>query len=160
MFFSGNYGVNRELPILTRNNKLVFYRDSSKFVFENVGITVGITITPELLSRHVVSMSYSQQSIDTGILRKNQDYYLDSRSTQRYLVLNYSFSHDTRDMRPYPLKGHLASIGVTKAGLLPSDDVNALIASVRWAQFGQITKKLSYETVAKVRTALIRGQQP
>lgn len=160
IFFSGNYGVNRELPILTRNNKLIFYRDTSKFVFENVGATVGMTITPGLLSRHVISMSYSQQAIDTGILRKNQDYYLDNRAQQRYFVLNYSFSHDTRDMRPYPLKGHLASVGVVKAGFLPSDDVNALIVSAKWAQFGRITKKLSYETVAKVRTALIRGQQP
>ena len=160
MFFSGNYGVNRELAVLTKDNKLVFHRDSTKFVFQNVGLTVGMTITPELLSRHVIAMSYSQQSVDTGIVNRNQDYYLENRATQRYLLLSYSFSHDTRDMRPYPLKGHLASINLIKSGLLPTDDVNALVASIRWSQFGRITKKLTYETVAKVRTALIRGQQP
>lgn len=160
LFGSSNYGVNRELAVLTKGNKLIFYKNDEKFVFQNFGVTLGMTVTPGLLTRHVISASFSQQSIDTAIVNRNQDYYLDKRFNQRYLALNYSFSHDTRDMRPYPLKGHLANFGLSKVGLLKSDDVNALTASFKWAQFGKITKKLSFETVAKVRTALIRGQQP
>jgi hypothetical protein len=75
-------------------------------------------------------------------------------------LLNYNFSHDTRDMRPYPLKGHLFSVAISKSGLFKSDDVNALTASVRWAQFGKIAPKLSYESVAKFRASLIGGEQP
>jgi Omp85 superfamily domain len=160
LFGSSNYGVNRELGVLTKGNKLIFYKNDDKFVFQNFGITMGMTITPGLLTRHVISASFSQQNVDTAIVNRNQDYYLDNRFNQRYFALNYSFSHDTRDMRPYPLKGHLASFGLSKAGLLKSDDVNALTATLKWAQFGTITKKWSFETVAKVRTALIRGQQP
>lgn len=160
LFTSGNYGVNRELAVLTEGNKLVFYRNNDTYVFRNFGLTVGMTITPGLLSRHVIAASFSEQTVDTAIVNRNQDYYVDSRVNQRYFALSYSFSHDTRDMRPYPLKGHLASIGISKAGLLPTDNVNALNVSMRWAQFGKISKKLSYETVAKVKTALIRGPQP
>lgn len=160
LFTSGNYGVNRELAVLTQGNKLVFYKNNDAYVFRNLGLTVGMTLTPGLLSRHVIAASFSEQSVDTAIINRNQDYYVDSRVNQRYFIVSYSFSHDTRDMRPYPLKGHLASISVSKAGLLPTDDVNALNVNVRWSQFGKISKKLSYETVAKVKTALIRGAQP
>jgi hypothetical protein len=160
LFISSNYGVNRELAVRTENNKLVFYRNTEKSIFQNVGLTVGATITPGLLSRHVVALSYSQQSIDTAVINRNQDYFLESRSQQRYLILNYSFSHDTRDMRPYPLKGHLASVTLTKSGLLKSDDVNSLTANMRWAQFGKIAPRLSYESVAKIRLGLIKGAQP
>jgi outer membrane protein assembly factor BamA len=160
LFFGGNYGVNRELAVATIGNKLSFFRNSEKHIYENLGITVGATITPGLLTRHVVSLSYSEQSVDTSVVNRNQDYYLDNRKTQRYLLLNYSYSHDTRDMRPYPLKGHLAAITASKSGLLPSDDVNLLNVSARWAQFGKITPRLSYETVAKARVAVIGGEQP
>jgi outer membrane protein assembly factor BamA len=160
LFFSGNYGVNRELAVFTENNKLVFYKDSEKSIYQNVGFTVGATITPGLLSRHVVSLSYSQQSIDTAVLHRNEGYYLENRTQQRYFVLGYNFSHDTRDMRPYPLKGHLASVSLLKSGLLPTDDVNALQVNVRWSQFGKIAPKLSYETVAKTRFSLLNGDQP
>jgi outer membrane protein assembly factor BamA len=160
LFFSNNYGVNRELAVETKGNKLVFYKNTEKSIYQNIGITVGATITPGLLSRHVVALSYSQQSIDTAIVSRNQDYYLENRSKQRYLILNYSYSHDTRDMRPYPLKGHLASLTLAKSGLLPSDDVNSLTANIRWAQFGKIAPRLSYESVAKARFELINGAQP
>jgi outer membrane protein assembly factor BamA len=160
LFFSGNYGVNREIAVKTDSNKLVFYKNSEKHISQNAGITVGATITPGLLSRHVVALSYSEQEIDTAVVNRNQDYYLDSRNKQHYFLLNYNFSHDTRDMRPYPLKGHLFSIGISKSGLLKSDDVNALTVSVRWAQFGKIAPRLSYESVAKFRAALIEGEQP
>jgi outer membrane protein assembly factor BamA len=160
LFFSGNYGVNRELAVFTQNNKLSFYKDPDKPVYKNVGLTVGATITPGLLSRHVVSFSYSQQEIDTAIVHRNQDYYLENRTQQRYLLLNYSYSHDTRDMKPYPLKGHLATIALSKSGLLKSDDVNSLQAGFRWAQFGKILPRLSYESVAKMRVDLIRSEQP
>jgi outer membrane protein assembly factor BamA len=160
LFFSGNYGVNRELAVSTDNNKLVFYKNQDKSIFQNIGITVGMTITPGLLSRHVVALSYSQQSIDTAVFNRNQDYYLENRTQQRYWLLNYSYSHDTRDIRPYPLKGHLASLSLLKSGLLKTDDVNALVANVRWSQFGKIAPKLSYETVAKARFSLIEGELP
>jgi outer membrane protein assembly factor BamA len=160
LFFSGNYGVNRELAVFTEKNKLVFYKNPDKSIYQNIGITVGATITPGLLNRHVVSLSYSQQSIDTAVVNRNQDYYLENRNQQRYFLLGYSFSNDTRDMRPYPLKGHLASVNILKSGLLPSDDVNALQVNLRWSQFGKIAPRLSYETVAKTRFSLIQGNQP
>ncbi len=160
LFFSGNYGVNRELAVFTENNKLVFYKNTEKSIFQNVGLTVGATITPGLLSRHVISLSYSQQIIDTAIVHRNENYYLDGRTQQNYFILGYNFSHDTRDMRPYPLKGHLASVSITKSGLLKTDDVNDLSVSVRWSQFGKIAPRLSYETVGKTRFTLISGAKP
>lgn len=160
LFISSNYGVNRELAILTKDNKLIFYKNSEKHIFENIGVTVGTTITPGLLSRHVIALSYSQQSIDTAVVHRNQDYYLENRNKQRYFILNYGFSHDTRDMRPYPLKGHLVSLGITKSGLVKSDDVNSLMTSLRWVQFGKIAPKLSFESLAKIRVDLLGQQQP
>jgi outer membrane protein assembly factor BamA len=160
LFMNSNYGVNRELAVKTENNKLLFYKNNEKSIFQNFSLTVGATITPGLLKRHIVALTYSEQTIDTSVVNRNQDYYLDSRTQQRYFTLNYSFSHDTRDMRPYPLEGHLASIALIKNGLFKSDDVNALTLNARWSQFGRIARKLSYESVAKARVGLIPGAQP
>ncbi|MDZ7879271.1 MAG: BamA/TamA family outer membrane protein [Saprospiraceae bacterium] len=160
LLLGGNYGVNRELTVATIGNKQSFFRNPEQHIFQNLGIVVGAIITPGLLSRHSISLSYSRQSVDTSVVSRNQDYYLDKRNKQRYLLLNYNYSHDTRDMRPYPLKGHLAVFSASKSGLLPTDDVNLLNISARWAQFGKITPRLSYETVAKGRFALINGEQP
>ena len=153
--------INKEVSYATVNNRLVFYKNPTENISERFGINLGTTYTPGLLSRHVFSLSYSQQSIDTVIaMRLNRDYFLNSRTQQRYFGMAYTYSHDTRDQRPYPLKGHFANFSLSKTGILPSDDVNILDLSVKWAQYLPISKKLSWETIAKTKVDLLGNARP
>ena len=161
LFAGGLYAVNREVNYATVGNHQIFIKDSTQNLSQRINFEVGMTLTPELLSRHVWTLGFAQQIVDTSVInRSNQDFFLDNRTRQRYFWLSYNYSHDTRNIRPYPTNGHLASVNLTKFGLLGSDDVDALNLNLRWAQYIPLSKRFSLEVVGKAKTALIRGQQP
>ncbi len=155
------YSTNREIGYTTVNNRLVFYRNPVKNIFTRLSYSGGITYAPGLFDKHVLSFGFSKQTLDTSVTESlNRDYFLDSRTIQSYSWLSYSYANDTRDFKPYPMKGHLMSLNISKSGLFKSDNVNALDLSFRWAQYFKLTKKLSLEMITRAKTALIRQAQP
>ena len=161
--FSASYfnAVNREVGYATDSNKISFFKDANRFLLRRNGFSVGINHTPKLLTNFGASMGYTRNKVDSFVVNNlNRDYYLDDRTEQRYFWLALGFSYDNRDIRPFPLHGRYFSVNVNKTGLLPSDDVNALDMSSRFAQYLSFSPKLSLEIVAKGKTALIRNKLP
>ncbi len=155
------YSTNREIGYTTINNRVVFYKKSLKSIFTRLSYSGGITYAPGLFDKHVLSFGYSKQTLDTSVTATlNRDYFLDSRTVQAYSWLSYNYSNDTRDFKPYPMKGHLMSVNVHKAGLFKEDNAHTLNVSARWSQYFKLTKKLSIETIARGKTTLNRQTQP
>ena len=161
--FSASYSnaVNREVGYATDSNKISFYKDASRFLLRRTGASIGINYIPKLLTNYALSVGYTHNRVDSVIGRDlNQDYYLNNRLSQRYFWSTISFSYDNRDIRPYPMHGNFMSISMSKAGLRPSDDVNALDVSGRYAQYFSLSSKWSLEMIVKGKYALIRQKQP
>ena len=153
--------VNREVGFATDSNKISFFKDANKFLLRRAGFSVGMNYTPKLLTSVGVSFGYTSNKVDSFVVKKlNRDYYLDDRTSQRYFWLAAGFSYDNRDIKPYPMHGDYFNFIVNKTGLRPSDDVNALDVSSRYAHYFSFNSTLSLETILKGKTALIRQKQP
>ncbi len=155
------YSTNREIGYKTIYNRLVFYKNPLKSIFSRLSYSGGITYSPGLFDKHVWSFGFSKQTLDTSItINLNRDYFLDSRTTQAYSWISYSYANDTRDFKPYPMKGHLLGVKISKLGLLKKDNANALDLSLRWSQYFKMSKRLSVDLSGYAKTALIRHAQP
>ena len=155
------YSTNREIGYATVDNRVVFFRNPLKSISTRLSYSGGITYSPGLFDKHVLTFGYSKQTLDTSITASlNRDYFLDSRTIQAYSWLSYNYSNDTRDFKPYPMKGHFMSLNVHKAGLFKLDNAYTLNLSMRWSQYTKLTKKISLEMVARGKTTLTRQAQP
>jgi outer membrane protein assembly factor BamA len=153
--------VNREVGYTTDSNKIDFIKNPDKFLQRREATSVGMSYTPGFYTSHNFSIGYSRNRVDTAISNTlNPDYYLNNRSEQKYLWLVYSFSKDKRDIHPYPLNGYYFNVNVQKNGVFKKDDANALDVSIRYAQYISFSKKWSFETLLKGKTAFIRTKQP
>lgn len=153
--------VNREVGFKTDSNKVIFYKDSSKFLLHRRVVNAGLSYTPGLFASHNFSIGYSNNNVDTVVAeRLNQDFYLNNNSRQQYIWLTYSFTYDKRDIRPYPINGYYAQFYMQKNGILKNDDANTFDVSMRFAKYTPLTKKWSLENNIKGKTSLIRKQQP
>ena len=160
-FASYLYSTNREIGYATVDNRVVFYKNPVKNIFSRLSYSCGVTYSPGLFDKHVWTLGYSKQTLDTSVTATlNRDYFLDSRTVQAYSWLSYNYSNDTRDFKPYPMKGHFMSLNVHKAGLFKADNAHTLNLSMRWSQYTKLSKKISLETVVRGKTTLTREQQP
>jgi outer membrane protein assembly factor BamA len=159
---SVNYynAVNQEVGYSTDSNKVAFIK-AEKSLQKREATSIGFNYTPGLYTNHGFAIGYSRNRVDTAIANTlNPDYYLDSRSQQKYLWLVYNFSKDKRDIHPYPLHGYSFNFNVQKNGVFKNDDANALDVSLRYNQYFSFGKKWSFESLKGVKTALIRSKQP
>ena len=155
------YSTNREVGYATINNRVVFHKNPLENIFTRFSYNAGISYTPGLYNRHIWSAGFSRQTLDTSVTENlNRDYFLNSRTVQAYFWAAYDYTHDTRDFRPYPMKGHTLNVHIIKLGLINTDNANALNLSLNWSKYVKFTPKLSLETTIRAKTTLGRDTQP
>ena len=159
--FSYYNAVNREVGYTTDSNKIVFHKNRDKFLQKREATSTALSYTPGLFTSHALAVGYSRNRVDTIIANTlNPDYYLNNHIRQHYLWMYYSVTYDKRDIRPYPLNGYYFNFYAQKNGFSSKADVNTLDVSARFAQYISFSKKWSFETIVKGKTALIRNKQP
>lgn len=160
--FKTEMASNRELNYLTKSDKQEFYKDEESFVYRRFRTTLGLSCRPGLRITHRLWFSYQHNQIADIVAQElNPDFFLDGRSQQRYLSLSYNYSYDTRDQRPYPLKGELITFNAEKDGLgLVSKDRNALTFQAKVAKFWPIGERWNVAAALRGKYSAIRTQQP
>ena len=153
------YATNREVGYQTDSNIVVFFRDSTA-ISVRTNYNAGINYSPGLYHRFSWSAGFNKQVLAQSVVDRNADFFLNNRTTQAYFWLNFDYSHDTRDFRASPTKGHSINVSISKSGLFKGDDVNALNLSARWSQFFKLHTNLTWATIVQGKTALIRQTQP
>lgn len=151
---------NNEIGYTTRNNYLTFHHEDFRLL-RREGLDIGFTYQPKLLGKHSLRLGIYDAKIDTLVTnRLNREYYGEGMTQQHFTWLSYTYTHDFRNIKPYPTKGHYLLFNVYKTDFLPSDNLAVLDISVKWAQYFSLSPKLSFESVAKVKTGLLRQNQP
>lgn len=155
------YATNREVGYATDSNRVVFFKNPLTNVFSRLSYNAGINFTPGLRQSQSLSVGYSQQTLDTAITdRLNRDFFLNSNESQSYFWLSYDYTHDTRDFKPFPMRGHIMGFNIIKLGLFNQDNANMLNLSFNWTQYFKIYKNWSIETEIRAKTTLTRQPQP
>lgn len=109
-------GRNRTLQYYNLNNKEMFFWDDNKFLRNNIGSTVDLTIKPRIRFRQIVSVTYNYASIHDSIYRLNP-FYFDSVKSQQFVALRYTLINDNRDWASYPLQGSYLEASLNKTGI-------------------------------------------
>lgn len=153
MNMSYSYSRNNEVAYQTDSNTLKFYRDYKKYMrFEHEG-KVGVTLRRNLYRRHTLELLYVVTTIDDTIRKLNKDFLGNNVKQINYFSLQYRFSYERVDNKPYPLKGWIVDIAAIKDGFDFSNEEslnNAYVTgSVR--RYQQVWWRFSVATQIKGR---------
>lgn len=150
----------KEIGYTTFENKLQFQRNDNEVLFKRFRIGAGLSYRPKLDQFHELNLTYRSHQIHESVRQElNPDFFLNGLR-QRYFSINYQYSVDKRDIRPYPMNGFFISGNITKNGLGLNGDIQSLDVSAAIQQYFSIGKKWSIALAAKGKTGLQRGQQP
>lgn len=141
---SFNYFRNNEVWYRTYYNELEYYRDYKNYIRREQEAKVGLTHRHKLYIRQSLEAYYKHSSINDSVVSRNSNYFAPGQKNLEYFSLQYRFTYDYRDYKPYPTKGILADfIGIKDGvGLLRNETTNnlSLFASVK------VYTKLFYRT--------------
>jgi len=155
------YSRTHEVSYLTTGNKVLFYRNTEKWMFEQLAATGNFFWRPKLLTTHTFILEYRDNRIDDTISRfLNPDFFLDGKTRQKHASLVYNFQTDHRDIRPFPLHGWNLVLELRQNGLLPTDDLHLTRFFAEYGHYFSFDKRWSLETIVKGRTSLPRRQVP
>jgi len=150
----------REINFTTLANKFEFYSDED-FQMQTVIGELGLTFRKKLDSYHSLDLEFHRnQSSDTLSQNLNPNFFLGSKSEQKFFTLAYTLTLDKRKQRPYSKAGWYLQSTFRKHGIGIFDDLNALTLSTTFAKYFTFSPKISLETIGKVHFFFNRDQQP
>ena len=158
--FQVNYAQNKEVHIGNPDNKQAFFR-ADDVLLTRLQMKNNWVFRPHLYTTHEFYVSFIRNEVADHIARDiNPDFFLYGRQSQRYFSTAYRFTHDRRDIKPYPMHGSMTTAELKKDGLGVFKEVNALAATVEHDHYFSFSPKLSSELIVKMRTSLLREKQP
>ena len=155
------YSRTHEVGFVTAANKISFYRDPNRWMFQQLAATTNFYWRPKLLTTHTFQLEYRNNRVDDTIAHDlNPEFFLDGNTRQRHFSLVYNFQTDHRDIKPYPLHGWNLVLELRQNGLLPSDNLHLTRLFAEYGHWHSFDKRWSLETIVKGRTSLQRRQPP
>jgi outer membrane protein assembly factor BamA len=154
------FSRNKEINFTTEENRQRFFRQPGEHLLQQFMAKTSATYRRRLQAWHTMEASYRNNAIAPQVRDDlNPDYFLGALR-QRYASLAYEFTADTRDIRPYPMRGIFLRARLQKDGLLASDDLNALNASVLFKYYRPFNRRWSMGLTVAGRAAMLRHKQP
>lgn len=115
--FSFSYNRRDEITYNTLDNERLQYKDENQDAFRNYFGGISYNFRKAIYNTHSFSAGYNFITVVDSIVLLNPSFLGRSRDQLSYFSLNYSFTHDRRDSRNYPLKGRFLRAIVRKTGL-------------------------------------------
>jgi len=142
--FTGLYTCNHEVFYGTRNNQLLFYKDTDSHIRKEFSNSIKFQWRKEIFSRQTFDIRYTDLRVTDTVLSIAPDYFVNSNKRMRYFSLSYQYVLDHRDNRAYPLIGYFADIEVTRHGLsiLPDEDLDITFVAMSVRKWMQISKRI------------------
>jgi hypothetical protein len=112
-----NFFRNNQVWYRTLDNGLLFYTDKSNYVRTETEVKLGLTYRHKLYLRNSFEVFLKNATIADTVTNLNADYFDARQRFMQYFSLQYRFSYDTRDYKPYALKGYVFDAMVVKDGL-------------------------------------------
>ncbi len=153
--------TNKETNYINEGNKLLFADRNEELMLVRNRIRTNLKYRPNLYAHHDFKLEFQNNSINDLISNDlNPDYFLDSRTDQRFLTLQYQFTYDQRDSKIYPLEGFRAGFELEKRGLGIWNDLDQLIWRPYFEKYFRPKPWLSFGSGVQGKWSLIRGKAP
>ncbi len=157
---NGLFTREKEIGYTTINNELLFHRNDEDILLQRLRLGGGIFYRKKLDVIQQLNVSYRRHRIHESIAEDlNPDFFLQN-TRQRFLSIDYQFSIDKRDIRPYPMHGYFLKSSLAKHGLSHQADRQSTELMTTFEQYFSFGEKWSTGLTAKVKTELQRDPQP
>ncbi len=136
--FIFDYSLNKNTNYMTTEHKYRFL-DSDTWLKEQYLAGVSLTYRNSLYTFHTIGLNFYQSQVNDTIVELNPGYY-ENGTSQGYFRMYYSFIHDKRDIKAYPLSGSYFSGRIEKLGLGIIDEVNVFGIEALYNRFFDLGK--------------------
>lgn len=104
--FIAGISRNPEAAIANINDKQLFFKPALGYARENLYGGIIFSYRPAIRNTHSLMATLDYLKIADSILVLNPDYSVNPDNKIHNLAFTYTFKHDYRDHKPYPLTGH------------------------------------------------------
>lgn len=112
-----SYVQNNEITVGTENNKRLFYTGETGNSRDELSIRSNLSYRAKLYSIHNLEFRFNRVRVLDTIAEMSALYLSENAKINTYPSLWYTFRHDRRDNKGYPLKGRFTQIDLIKHGI-------------------------------------------
>lgn len=148
--FFVHFSTNKDVAFRSNNHKLEYLK-SEDLLRKRFYTGADITVRPNFYETHLGSLKFYQTEVADTISILNPDYFLDGRTTQRFLQLDYRYTIDKRNIQYYPTAGYFIKGEFQKLGLGVFGDVNQTVLLGTLAKYWPFHEKLSFTSINRAK---------
>ncbi len=108
------FGKKKEVNYMTVDNKGLNIKDNDQFIHSYFRSAIDVIYRRAIKTKHIFTLGYVNETVADTIFKLNPE-FSESKSI-RYPELTYRLSYFDVDFIPYPTKGYIADIAVSKKG--------------------------------------------
>ncbi|MAT55310.1 MAG: hypothetical protein CMN32_12590 [Saprospirales bacterium] len=149
----------KEIGYTTENDMLLFHR-GDEILLKRFRLGLGLRLRPHYDAYHALDISWHRNEVASVVLNELNPEFFTKGTTQRFATVNYEFTYDKRDIKPYPLSGYFFETQVKAQGLGMSEDINTLELMVTYMQYFRLAPRWSIEMGVRGKTELLRNKVP
>ena len=148
------YKQNDEVAYRTLDNQRLLYSDGSGNAREDFATKLFLSLRNGLYHTHGLETRFNYSAAADSVPILASDYYA-SGNQVRYFSLTYTYTHDRRDAKAYPLQGHYLQGLLLKSGFgLGDPDLNVMYAQLTAKKYLPISDRWNFAASVTGRTLL------
>lgn len=151
------YKQNNEVTIGTENNKRLFYTGTTGNSRDELLVKLNTTLRRKLYSTHFFELKYNSNHILDTITKMQGDYFYQNKAHMNFLSFIYSFKHDKRDNKGYPLEGHFTQCDFINNGLgIISKKFHVMTTSLSHSEYFRLSERMFLASLIKTKFTLTK----
>lgn len=152
------YSENKEQSFISRDNKLLFYRnfESDASVSQRLRFGAELLHRKGIFDQQVFGIYYQNLGISDSLAHLNPQYFSDGSTKLRSFNAYLKTSYDRRDLKAYPTKGWYLS-GALQGTIL---DAQLIYFQAEAQYYRPLTKRIFVGVGIEGKTNLFSGAQP
>lgn len=139
-----NFSYNRrdQINYSSLDNERLQYKSEDDDALRNYSGSIALTYRKAIFSTHTFGLEYDQNRVRDSVRILNPNYLGDDRKQVKFFSFYYSFVHDLRDSKNYPLKGSYFNVSLKKYGLgLTEESVDLGNLLLQYKKFWQLKER-------------------
>jgi|SRR5690554_49070 len=143
--FSFSYNRRDEIVYTSENNKRLQYKNFNGNAVRNYAAGITYQYRPAIYNKHRVGAEYDFVNIQDTVRKLNPNYLGNNSREKQFFSLYYSFTHDRRDSKSFPLKGNFFQLSLKKYGLgILDDDIDLTNIQFQIKKYEELAKRLYF----------------
>ena len=150
--FDFSYAQNKEVNFDTKENVQKFYKSETKYLKKQLYAGLIYSYRRGSVERHFFRVGLHKESVDDTIALLNPNYFSARKLQVVYPELRYTYQNYKLNYIPYPTKGELIELELTKRGF--SKDMNLFQLYLKAGKYFKLPKNMYIGSVAEMHLRL------